>query len=100
MRAVRLVATACLALVLAAAAAPAALTSDQFRCQNTVAKQGRKLFKKTFNFLAKCHDDISKGKLLADRLHRRDRHGRQDLRAQGKFDQQLLDKCPDARLRP
>jgi len=43
--------------------ARAALTNDQLVCQNTVAIQGRKLFKKVFNALAKCQDSIASGKL-------------------------------------
>lgn len=62
-RSLRLFAILALGLSLSAGSAMGALTTDQFRCQNIAAKQGRKLFKKTFKFLAKCHDNISKGKL-------------------------------------
>jgi hypothetical protein len=41
----------------------AQLATPEFKCQNTVAKQGRKLFRKTFKNLAKCQDKISKGDL-------------------------------------
>lgn len=41
--------------------AAAQLAKPEFRCQNTVAKQGRKLFRKTFKALAKCEDRITKG---------------------------------------
>lgn len=43
--------------------AAAQLPTAEFKCQNTVAKQGRKLFRKTFKALAKCEDKISKGDL-------------------------------------
>src|SRR5215813_6480040 len=43
--------------------ANAQLSTAEFKCQNTVAKQGRKLFRKTFKALAKCEDQISKGDL-------------------------------------
>ena len=45
------------------AQAHAALTSDQFKCQNTVAKKGRVYVKKRFNALEKCRESISKGSL-------------------------------------
>lgn len=41
----------------------AQLATAEFKCQNTTAKQGRKLFRKTFKALAKCEDKISKGDL-------------------------------------
>ena len=50
-------------VVLLAGGAYGALTSDQFKCQNTVAKQGRVFFKKRFKDLAKCQDEINAGKL-------------------------------------
>ena len=50
-------------LVLLVGTAHGALTPDQFKCQNTVAKQGRVFFKKRFADLAKCQDAINEGKL-------------------------------------
>lgn len=96
MRAIGFVATICCAALLAVSAAPAALTPDQFRCQNTVAKQGRKLFKKTFNFLAKCHDSISKGSLpVATDCTVESDTAAKILAAEGKFSEQVMNKCDD-----
>jgi len=52
--------------VLSGAPAWAQLTSAQYTCQDTVAKQGRILFSKVFKELAKCQDKISKDDLPAD----------------------------------
>jgi len=50
-------------LVLQVGVAHGALTKDQFKCQKTVAKQGRVFFKKRFKALAKCNNAINKGNL-------------------------------------
>ena len=54
-----------IAIILSFPAGPAAaqLPAAEFRCPNTVAKQGRKLFRKTFKAMAKCEDQITKGDL-------------------------------------
>src|SRR4051812_5847550 len=52
-----------MACVLSVGQAQGALTSDQFKCQNTVAKKGRVYVKKRFNALEKCREAISKGQL-------------------------------------
>jgi hypothetical protein len=85
----------CLVALLTATAAPAALSPEQFKCQNTVAKQGRKLFKKTFNFLAKCEADISKGKLPVGTDCSVNAATKIGL-AETKFSQKVMDKCPDS----
>ena len=92
---VRLVIVASLALIVAGPAG-AALDHDQFKCQNTVAKQGRVFFKKTFKAIAKCRDNINKGKLptgtdctleskTSDKLSK----------AETKFRQKVQDQCTD-----
>jgi hypothetical protein len=53
---------ACAALILSAGTSDGALTSEQFKCQKTVAKQGRVFFKKRFKFLSKCENSINSGK--------------------------------------
>lgn len=56
--------TVAIAIILSSSDPLAAqLPTAEFLCQNTVAKQGRKLFRKTFKALAKCEDKISKGDL-------------------------------------
>lgn len=54
---------ACAGLVLLAGTSYGALTSEQYLCQKTVAKQGRVFFKKQFKALSKCENAINSGKL-------------------------------------
>ncbi len=77
--------------------AAAQLATPEFKCQNTVAKQGRKLFRKTFKTLAKCEDKISKDDLPAST----DCATEIDTAAkiadtEAKYQQKLIDFCPDA----
>src|SRR6185436_15626317 len=77
--------------------AAAQLATPEFKCQNTVAKQGRKLFRKTFKTLAKCEDKISKGDLpvSTDCATEIDTAAKiSDTEA--KYQQKLIDFCPDA----
>jgi hypothetical protein len=98
-RSVGLVAITALILSLSSGPAPGALTTDQFKCQNTVAKQGRKLFKKTFKLLAKCHDKISKGTLPfgTDCTVETTTAGK-IADAETKFQQKVEDKCSDSTI--
>jgi hypothetical protein len=43
--------------------AGAALSKEEFACQDTVAKQGQAFFAKAFKALAKCKDSVNNGKL-------------------------------------
>ena len=49
---------ACLAVALFASASPAALSPEQYKCQNTAAKQSRKLFKKIFISRERIHREV------------------------------------------
>ncbi len=94
---IRFALAAVLAIGLSATAASAALTSDQFRCQNTVAKQGRKLFKKTAGALSKCRDSVSKGTLPIGTDCTLEAEAAAKISdAETGFSEQLMDKCPDA----
>jgi hypothetical protein len=50
-------------VILFVSSAHGALTSEEARCQKTVAKQGRNFFKKRFGALSKCQNAINSGKL-------------------------------------
>ena len=73
------------------------LSSDQAKCQKTVATQGRVFFKKRFKALQKCQDDINKGTLAAgtDCTMNPKAAGKVTL-AETKFTQKVTDKCSDA----
>ncbi len=88
-------AVAAVALV-ASTAYSVPLSSDQAKCQKTVATQGRVFFKKRFKALQKCHDDISRGTLAAgtDCTLNPTASGKVSL-AESKFTQKVTDKCSD-----
>ena len=79
-----------------ASAAAATLSSDQAKCQKTVATQGRVFFKKRFGALQKCEDSIIKGKLAAGTDCTMDPKAASKIAtATSKFTSKVADKCPD-----
>jgi hypothetical protein len=76
--------------------ASAALDKDSFKCQNTLAKQGRKLFVKTFRALATCENKITKGTFdVIDCTQEGSTIAKIDY-AEGKFNDKVLASCTDA----
>jgi hypothetical protein len=84
-------------VVLLAGSAHAALTPEQFKCQNTAAKQGRVFFKKRFKALSKCEDAINAGKLATTTDCTTEPKTSSKLdKAEQKLRDKLVGACPDS----
>jgi hypothetical protein len=87
-------------LALVSAQAPPALgqlPKAEFKCQNTAAKQGKKLLFKTFKALAKCENKVSKGDLPPATDCTADPDAAAKIAdAESTYQQKVTDSCTDA----
>ncbi len=91
------VASAMLLIFSASYAAAIPLTSDEAKCQKTVATQGRVFFKKRIKALQKCNDDIIKGKLASGTdCTLESKAASKITKAETKFSAKVGGKCTDA----
>ena len=86
-----------IALLIQSEASAIPLSSDEAKCQKTVATQGRVFLKKRFKALQKCYDDINKGKLAAGTDCELDvKAATKITKAETKITTKVTDKCTDA----